>query len=191
MKKTSSGALAVLVGGVLAVVGSLLTWSKVAIAMPGVGEESYSYTGMELDAGKVTLALGALLVAVALVSSFLDRSGRLGTGLALVGLAAGGFAATWGVMFFIDVKERSVDAVGQAAVASQGLGAEVFNDVAKKILMDASAVQAGWGLYLAILGGVAAFLGGLLTLFDLHETRTATSDAVGSTDVPAMGEEVV
>lgn len=188
MNRTSSAALAILAGGLLATAGSLLTWSKIATAMPAVDQESYVFTGMELDAGEVTLALGVLLIAIAIVSMFLGKSARLGAGLALVGLAAGGFAATWGVMFFTTMKERSVEAVGQAAVASQGLGSEFFNDVAKRIIMDTSAVRAGWGLYLTILGGIAAFLGGAMTLFELRAAQDVESDDGSAADAIAIDE---
>ncbi|MCJ7832126.1 MAG: Trp biosynthesis-associated membrane protein [Actinobacteria bacterium] len=175
MKRTSSGVVAILVGGALVAVGSLLTWSKVAVAMPGVGKESYTFTGMDLNSGTVTLALGALLVAVSLASLILKRSAGLEMGLALVGLAAGGFAATWGVLFFTDINGRSADAVAQATFPDAS-GAVELSSAAREILMNASDVVSGWGLYLAILGGIIAFIGGLLAIIDVRASRQIAAE---------------
>jgi hypothetical protein len=182
MKRISSGTVAVLIGGALTAVGSLLIWSKVAVAMAGVGEESYTFTGMDLDTGKVTLALGVLLVAVSLASLILKRQAGLEMGLALVGLAAGGFAATWGVLFFTDIEGRSADAVAQATFPGAS-GAVALSDAAKEILMNASDVASGWGLYLAILGGIIAFVGGLMAVADIRAAqRESGSGDTGETD---------
>ena len=185
MKRISSGTTAVLIGGVLTAVGSLLTWSKVAVAMPGVGEESYTFTGMDMGTGEVTLALGVLLVAVSLATLLLKRQAALEMGLALIGLAAGGFAATWGVLFFTDIEGRSADAVAQATFPGAS-GAVTLSSAAKEILMNASDVASGWGLYLAILGGIIAFVGGLLAIVDIRAAQRESDRADADEAAPAV-----
>jgi hypothetical protein len=167
--KRSSGTAAVLAGGALVVLGSILTWAKLAMNMPGSGARVETLSGLDDGTGKVTLALGAIAVAVAVASLLVNRKGGLGIGLAVVSIAAGGFAAILGVMFAIDVRTHALD----YAITQAGQKPAEYPGPARTILDQATAVTHGWGLYLVILGGVVAVIGGILTAIDVRASLLA------------------
>lgn len=184
----TSGALIGLIGGVLVITGSLLVWVKVAVNMPGVGSKSYSLSGMDAANGKTTLALGCLAAAVGLAAMLVKGKARLGAGLAIVELAAGGFAAVLGVMFALDLTTNAVDAV----IQQSGLDPDKFSEAARKVLNDALAASAGWGLYLVILGGAVAFIGGVLAAVSMRRSMfepSSSGDSQAQVSLPGEPEE--
>jgi hypothetical protein len=183
-KAARSGTVLALVGGAMLAVGSLLTWANTATAMPGAGEESHAISGMDASTGTITLAAGLLVLAVALVSLFWRRGGGLGLGAAVIELAAGGFGSVLGILYFTDLETNALNTV----ISESGLDPKNFGEAGMKILADASAVTAGWGLYLVILGGMVAFIGGVLTAIDLRATMMAKA-ALLDDDVAEEGDD--
>lgn len=158
------GTTAALAGGALILLGSTLDWAKLAMNMPGSGSRRESLSGMSAGDGKITLALGAIVIAVAVASVIVKQKGGLGTALAVVSIAAGGFASILGVMFAIDIRTQALDyAIGQA-----GLKPADYTAPARQILEQATTVSSGWGLYLVILGGIVAAIGGILATLTLR-----------------------
>lgn len=178
---STSGTAAILAGGVLIMLGSTLTWARLAMNMPGSGAKSETLSGMNGGDGKMTLALGAIAIAVAIASMLLKGKGGLGVGLAVVSIAAGGFAAILGVMFAIDARTHALD----YAIAQAGQKPAEYPGPARTILDQATAVTHGWGLYLVILGGVVVAIGGILAAVDLRARLLADAPA----DAPVDAEE--
>ena len=161
-----NGTVVALVGGALVMLGSTLTWAKLAMNMPGSGSEKEVLSGMNAGDGKITLALGAIVVAVAIAgaSRLVTRAGGVGTALAVLGIAAGGFASILGVMFAVDLRTHALD----HAITEAGLKLTGFAQPARDLLDQATAVSSGWGLYLVILGGLVAAAGGVLAAITLR-----------------------
>lgn len=162
----TTGRLASLAGGILMAVGSLLTWGKVAVGMPGVGTQETSFKGLDTGDGKILLALAILILAVTL-AAFVIR-GVLGVGPVLVSLAGGAFALVLGIINTQNVTPTAVSYL----VKQAGFGPQEFNPAARDVLEAATNATVGIGLYLAVVGGVVALLGGLL---DVGRIRGAIS----------------
>jgi len=184
---SGSGTAAILVGGVLVMLGSTLTWARLAMNMPGSGARAETLSGMSGGDGKMTLALGAIAVAVAVASLLLKGKGGLGVGLAVVSIAAGGFAAILGVMFAMDARTHALD----YAIAQAGQKPSEYPGPARTILDQATAVTHGWGLYLVILGGVIVAIGGILAALDLRARLLvdAPVDAEEGSDASPVGPD--
>ena len=166
---SGSGTAAVLVGGVLIMLGSTLPWAKFAMNMPGAGAAKGTLSGMAAGDGKMALAIGAIAITVAVASVLVKKKGGLGVGLVVVGIAAGGFAAILGVMFAMDVRTHALD----YAIAQAGQKPAEYPGPARSILDQATAVTHGWGLYLVILGGVVVVIGGILAAVGLRASLLA------------------
>ncbi|MDJ0954656.1 MAG: hypothetical protein QNJ81_13345 [Acidimicrobiia bacterium] len=101
-------------GGVLLVVGSLITWISVDL-----GFQAFSATGIETTEGKLTLAAGIVLIGLGLVQLWRALTPRLfGYLCALTAL----FGAVVLLFEYLDVLERIREADGTPATASVGLG---------------------------------------------------------------------
>lgn len=172
---SAPGTAAIVIGGVLVVLGSILTWAKLAMNMPGPGAKAEALSGMGGGDGKITLALGALAIAVAVGSLLVKAKGGLGVGLAVVSLAAGALAAIVGVMFAMDVHTHALD----YAISRAGQNPAEYPGPARTILDQATAVTRGWGLYLVILGGVVVVIGGILAAADLRARLLAAAPEDG------------
>lgn len=184
----SRGTTAVLVGGAMIMLGSTLTWAKLAMNMPGAGSKEAVLSGMSAGDGKITLALGAIAIAVAIASVIVGRKGGLGTGLAVVSIAAGGFASILGVTFAMDIRTQALD----YAIAQAGQRPADYAAPARQILDQATSVSSGWGLYLVILGGIVTVTGGILAAITLRQgmASAATEDQPeGTEDVEALQVE--
>ena len=179
---TNRGTAAASVGGALVVLGSMLTWAKLAMNMPGSGSKTEVLSGMDAGDGKITLALGAIAIAVAVASVVVKRNGGIGTALAVLTIAAGGFASMLGVMFAMDIRTQALD----YAITQAGLKPAEYAAPARQILEQATSVSNGWGLYLVILGGVVAAIGGILAAITLRQQLTSAS----SPDQPEDVEDV-
>lgn len=124
-KQMTNRQLAILgmVGGALAIAGSLLPWATVTSAFGGA-----SVNGIEGD-GKFSLGLGAVIALAAFIR-YGGGSARLPLVIAVLGI----LTLLLGVMTYMNVSER----VEAASIRS----------------------SVGVGIYLVILGGVAALLSG-------------------------------
>ena len=101
-------------GGVLLVVGSLMTWVSVDL-----GFRAFSVAGGETTEGKLTLAAGALLIVLALLQLRRARSPRL---LGYPAAATAVFGSVVLLLEYLDVLERIREAEGTPATATVGLG---------------------------------------------------------------------
>lgn len=101
-------------GGVLLVVGSLMTWVSVDL-----GFQAFSSTGIETTEGKLTLAAGVVLIGLGLVQLWRTLTPRV-FGYLAVATALFGFAVL--LFEYLDVLERIREAEGTPATASVGLG---------------------------------------------------------------------
>jgi hypothetical protein len=174
-----------LAGGVLVVVGSVLNWAKVAVDMAGVGSTKASFSGMDLRDGKATLAIGALVIAAALAGMLVKR-GPVRIGPVIVEIAGGGTAAALGVMTASGINASALDALVKASGQAAGPAAVA----AREILAESAAVNAGWGLYLVILGGVVALMGGVVAAIALRNAtrRRGTADGTEESETAGEGE---
>ena len=113
MRKTI-GQLGAVGGGLLLVVGSLMTWISVDL-----GFAAFSSTGTETTEGKLTLAAGVVLILLALAQLRPVIARRV---LAYVAAAAAGFGAVVLFLEYLDVLDRISEADGTTATAAVGLG---------------------------------------------------------------------
>lgn len=153
-------------GGLLVALGTTTGWAKATVAMPGVGTEHYTVSGLDMAQGPVVLGLGIACV-LAGVAFFALRRRPVALVAALAGIAAGGLSLVLGIMAAANLEDGAVDAI----VAQAGVPLESFNDAAREILTSSMATGAGWGLYLSILGGMVAVLGGVLLVMSYRAER--------------------
>lgn len=150
-KSTSTAAIIAVIGGVLVAAGSLLAWAKVSINLAGLNE-SETVKGIDGSDGKLTVALGVVIVvlaALALGKRATKTASRVITGCAVIATGIGAWDWT-------DIKSKGDDIVHQAATAAGG-NAEVI-----KMLEDGIKVSTSIGLYLVVLGGIIAIIGGVM-----------------------------
>lgn len=165
-----TGVILAVIGGVVMVVAAILTWLTVALdvdafakalgvdpaALAGaVGQTSKKFAGTTGSEGKVALACGVVALVVGLIA-FSRR--ELSKTLGKVAIIAGGVGLLMGVKVVIDKGNVIGDAKAAAAstFTSAGLDPSILDSVFK--------VTVGIGLWLCILGGVLAVLGGLMLL---------------------------
>ena len=101
-------------GGVLLVVGSLMTWVSVDL-----GFRAFSATGSETTEGKLTLAAGVILIVIALLQMRPVSARRF---VGYLGLAAAVFGSVVLLLEYLDVLERIREAEGTPATAEVGMG---------------------------------------------------------------------
>jgi hypothetical protein len=161
-RSSPGGPIFAFVGGVLAVVGSTLTWASV-----GAGGREFDTGGLGLTDGWITLGLGGL-VAVAAVAMLTVR--RRGAWRALGLLAAGGaiVAGSISVNDAVTASDSVGEAVAEEVARASGLPVEEARDQVDRD-MDAGlltvSVEAGLsvvlaGAALALLGGIASAASG-------------------------------
>ena len=101
-------------GGVLLIVGSLMTWVSVDL-----GFRAFSATGRETTEGKLTLATGVVLIVIALLQMRPVNARRL---LGYLAVAAALFGSVVLLLEYLDVLERIREAEGTPATAVVGTG---------------------------------------------------------------------
>jgi hypothetical protein len=171
-----------IVGGAVLVIGSVLPWAKVSLdldrfaqllgvdpsVMAGLGAQtSQNVNGLDAD-GTMTLIAGIVVLVCAGV--FLAKSMRwLGVLMLLGGLAGGGIA-----VFDILSKDRQLDdALAEAGpqLEAIGLSAATFKQV--------FTVSFSIGIYLCVLGGIVALIGGVMALMATPQTTMEATPAAG------------
>jgi hypothetical protein len=131
-------AVALLVGAVLAGIGSVGPWIEVTA---GVFSRTFNGTGDGRD-GTITLVAALAILVVALVTA--STTARSGT--VVIAVLAGLVVAGTGITDAIDVSKRASE----------------LSDVNR--FVDA---RVGWGLWLTIAGGVIAFVAGIVRIRQL------------------------
>lgn len=150
-KSGGQAAIIALVGGVVMAVGSLLAWAKVSINLVGLNQ-SETVKGIDGSDGKITIVLGVVIVVLAALA--LGKLAKKATGWIITGCAV--IATGLGAWDWTDIKSKGDDIVHQAAAAAGG-NADVI-----KMLEDGIKVSTGIGLYLVVLGGIMAIVGGIM-----------------------------
>lgn len=114
-----------------------------------MGNTSVSVSGFDGSDGKITLVLGLLAIAGGVVLA-MRRNRRVGATLAIAGGALGTLLALY------DMTKAKDDALGDATAqfATLGLGVP-FDEIFK--------VSIGIGLWVCLLGGIVALVGGGLS----------------------------
>lgn len=145
------GPALMIVGGLLAGVGSFLAWAKLE-----AGPDSATARGVDGSDGYVTLIAGAVIVACALASF-----GRIRRVLAVLAIVAGIAAAGLGLYDAVTAEDSAIDAL--ASELAGGFG--VSESQATAILREAVdqglvSITLQYGIYLVIGGGVLGIAGG-------------------------------
>lgn len=177
-----TAAVLAVVGGILAVAGSFLTWAEAS-----VGPASFSARGIEGWEGKVTTIGGAVLLAGG-ISVFMGRAdarGRL-RGSAIVG---GLTAAGVGLYTAVTARDQIVDAAVSEIVAqtpgTSAAQARSSLDLALEQGLLTLSLQIG--IWLVIVGGVVGVLAGILAMRQREpaaQVAAAGTGLVGWTSSP-------
>ena len=160
-------------GGVLLAIGSVLTWAKASIDLDAfaqalgvdpaqlqgaVGDQtSKVVSGTSTNDGKLALACGLVAVVLGLVAyAKRDRWKILG-GVTLVAGFVGGGIALYDITKKDDVISEAKDAVAPT-LASIGLDPSILDNIFK--------VDLGIGIWVCVIGGVVALIGGLMMMMN-------------------------
>jgi hypothetical protein len=171
---TASPVAAVLaiLGGLLVILGSFLTWFSVtadASALGG-GSATISVTGMDGD-GTITLIAGIVLVILGGVM-FVMR-GRNLTAISIIALLGGVVAALVAIYDISTAKSNATDSVAQT-IASQSNG-RVSVDQARQVLsLVHFDISVGIGVILVAVAGIVGAVGGAL---GIRASRVAATPA--------------
>jgi hypothetical protein len=187
-----------IVGAVLLVLGSFLTWATVSIDLAkfasalGVdeatlgaaitGPTSRSASGLSDGAdGIFTLIAGLVVIGLAFLLRAKPTARKpIGLGIVLAGLVGAG-VALYDISQVNDVRDSALGGL-TAALAGTGVGADVLDGVVN--------VSTGIGIWLCVAGGAVAIVAGLLAVLaggsaaPMAEAggATTTSASVGSDD---------
>jgi hypothetical protein len=159
-----------IVGAVLLVLGTFLTWATVSIdlgrfaAALGVdeatlsaaitGPTSRSASGLSDGAdGIFTLIAGLVVIGLAFLLRAKPAARKpIGLGIVLAGLVGAG-VALYDISQVNDVRDSALGGLS-AALAGTGIGADVLDGVVN--------VSTGIGIWLCVVGGVVAIVAGLM-----------------------------
>ncbi len=167
------------VGGLLAVVGSVLVWFSVKADTSSLGGQvmTNSVKGTDASDGKVTLVAGLIVIGVGLAIA-LGWAARARRGLSvlviLAGAAAGGLALYDVLTAKSQVIDAAVDEVGNAGLGVgqvRGLLEEAFDTGILKI-------TPGIGIILVIAGGALALVAGVMGVASRAEPVPAVAEPV-------------
>jgi hypothetical protein len=167
------GAMLAVAGGVLLAIGSVLTWAKASIDLDAfakalgvdpaqlqgaVGAEtSKVVSGTSTSDGKLALAAGLVAVILGVIAySKRDRWKTLGGVTMVAGLVGGGIAL-YDITKKDDVIAEAKDAVGPT-LASIGLDSSILDNIFK--------VSLGIGIWVCVIGGIVALLGGFMMMMN-------------------------
>ncbi|MEP6973417.1 MAG: hypothetical protein ABI869_04640 [Actinomycetota bacterium] len=189
-----TGVILSAIGGVVMAVAAVLTWGKVSLdidafakalgvdpsALAGaVGQTSKTFAGTSGWEGKVALACGvvALLVAIA---AYARR--ELWKRLGIVSVVAGVVGAAMALKVIADKSNAIADAKSQAgpSFAAAGIDTSILDTVFK--------VTIEIGVWLCIVGGVLAILGGLMLLMKQSGAQPAIASMPGGGVPPPLSD---
>jgi len=171
-------------GGVLALVGSFMTWASVSLAGPLAAQGplarprrqgrggSFGVAGLDTTAGRAVLALSIALIVVA-VLALVAYWFWLRLGAVAVGLVLGAIALVWSAL---DLASPS----------------SAFGLIGLRLARRAFPVSAGAGVYLAVVGSalaVAAAAGWLVANRDGWASVSTARNASAPPPVPGSSHE--
>lgn len=160
-------------GGVLFIIGAFVPAATVHLP---TGSSSASLWDQDWE-GIASLVLGiALLLAAAWALWGKGSLRPLGIAILVAGLAGAGLA----LYKILNVKSEAVDGVAESLAAQQGVAVEVAKPVAQQLFDSGQAtVSVGIGLYLVLIAGVLAIVGGVML------AMATSSKGAGSTPAQA------
>ena len=161
-----------ILGGLLVILGSFLTWFSVTADASALGGRSVtiSVNGMDGD-GTITLVTGIVLVILGGVM-FVMR-GRNVTAISIIALLAGVVAAIVAIYDITTAKSNATDSVAQT-IADQSNG-QVSVDQARQVLtLVHFNISVGIGVILVAVAGIVGAVGGAL---GIRESRMAATPA--------------
>ncbi len=184
-------AMLAVAGGALLAIGSVLTWAKASLDLDAfaqalgvdpaqlegaVGAEtSQVVSGTSTSDGKLALACGLVVVILGIVAyAKRDRWKILGVVTAIAGLVGGGIAL-YDISKKDDVISSAKEAVGPT-LASIGLDASILDNIFK--------VSLGIGIWVCVIGGIVAVLGGLMMMMSKSSATTPAMAGMPSGAVP-------
>jgi hypothetical protein len=177
--KSPAGIVAV-VGGLLLVIGSVLPWAKVSFDVdafasllkvdPSVIQDAALSQSIGGPDGTLTLIAGILVLVCAAIFLAKRANTALGVLILLGGLAGAGIA-----LYDIMSKDRQLDdALAEAGPTLQSAGVSL--DAFKQVFD----VSFSIGIYVCVVGGILALIGGVMALRIRSEPPAAAADP-GST----------
>ncbi len=171
-----------LIGGVLLVIGSFLTWASVSVNVGALaellgvdeavlqgaipGETSRTLSGMSSPADGIWTLIAGLVVLGSAVVVMIRPDMRLAAGAMIV---AGLVGIGWTVYDLTQINDVRDEALGSFAAALQGAGVDVGTGEG---LVD---VSAGIGLWGALVGGIVALIAGAMVLMSARPAAGASS----------------
>jgi hypothetical protein len=180
------GFVLTVLGGALLAFGSISDWA--AVALGGSAEAAVPTKGIDVWQGKVTLALGGLIVVGILALRFVRPERRTPVAIALIvlGLVALGLSLWCVASLDTVVTDQGVDALVRTVVGRFGIPAEQARQLIAEAMAGAGVeVQAQTGLWITLVGAIVATLGGGVDLAWVRRKR-ALGDAIDP-DTTAAG----
>jgi hypothetical protein len=173
-RTASPAAIVGLIGGALLILGSFLTWVTVSFNLDAFAKVLSDATGFQVSAsdlssnglagstsasgikndGKFTLVAGALVVVCAILLIAVVNARKAAAIVMIIAGALGGLVAAYNLL----TKNSQIDkALSNAGAQLKGLGISV--DAFRSVLN----VKWGIGIYLCLLGGIVAVVGGVMS----------------------------
>jgi hypothetical protein len=173
-RTASPAAIVGLIGGALLVLGSFLTWVTVSFNLDAFAKVLSDATGLQVSAsdlssnglagstsasgikndGKLTLVAGAVVVVCAILLIAVANARKAAAIVMTIAGTLGGLVAAYNLL----TKNSQIDkALSNAGAQLKGLGISV--DAFRSILN----VKWGVGIYLCLLGGIIAVVGGVMS----------------------------
>lgn len=186
------GFLLTVIGGALMAFGSIGNWA--AVSLGGSTENAVPTKGIDLWQGKVTVALGALVVIGILALRFVKPERRNLLAGTIVALGVVGFCLTvWCVVALESVvRDTGTDGLVELVVTQLGLSsAEAREQVLAALGATGIEVQAQLSLWVTLAGSTLAIAGGIVDLAWVRRKRVAgdSIDPDTLTATTAGGEE--
>jgi hypothetical protein len=178
------GFLLTVVGGALVAFGSIGTWAAVTLGGTTVG--AVPTKGIDLWQGKLTLALGALMVVGILALRFVAPRRRSAVAIAIVMAAAAALAvAVWcAVDLSSVVHDTGVDQlIAQIASQLHLSVADVTRQVTAVLAREGIDVKPQFGLWMTAAGGAIALAGGVVDLAWVRQERVV-GNAIDTDTLP-------
>jgi len=178
-RRTPIGAILMILGGVIAAVGSFMTWANVTVS-----DVSASAKGTDGSDGYITLVAGIVLVLLGAVAL---RAGK--RPLAILAILAGGIAAGVGIYDAATAEDSVLDAVAEQVAPQVGASVPAVREILQQSADNGDLdIQIQIGLYLVIAGGALGLLGGVIGLIsggsDRGEVTTIGMPPDPSTSMP-------
>jgi hypothetical protein len=148
-------------GGALMVFGSTVTWIRYAFAQPVLDVLSQSRLGVAGNAGRITLACGAAVVAMVPAMVLAEARWRRGLAVAVVALGLAGAALAGANLATKDEQVYHSIREGISRTTGHSLTDPEFVRLKAHLLATGFLVSLGPGIYLVMAGGLLALAGGL------------------------------